>query len=339
MGYPYNDLIAPAILFDNPGITREEFVELLDQTHSSHMPEYKNEDPWNYYAKEQEDDRYHQGLEGLAGLLRLEYSSKYKKFGKPTTDENGLLIHSPYMLPITKFTPDELRPVETKYKFEVRIHTKNVVESPKVIKKFAWGKLKVGNIWEECQLGEERGIVTKIFKEKYIGSKEEDDPLNTSPQYEYKMEIKPFHGEDKRELFKSEEELYKKWPQFHPDFIFNWAQERGSFAVFLREKNFLWLKKDKRYFLDDETFNRIPISFRSSHSFGYTDLILTSEAIKHKAWKILSYKGLKHFPAFLRDFPDVKVKYERAVLDFYISDYAKQKGMSISDFLRMHLTF
>ena len=30
-----SQLIPPAILLDNPGITREEFVELLNQTHST----------------------------------------------------------------------------------------------------------------------------------------------------------------------------------------------------------------------------------------------------------------------------------------------------------------
>lgn len=72
MGYPYHKLIAPAILFKNPGITREEFVEILDQTHSPLFREYAEEEPWDYYDEKFEDERYHSGLEGLAQFLGLE---------------------------------------------------------------------------------------------------------------------------------------------------------------------------------------------------------------------------------------------------------------------------
>ena len=61
MGYPYNELIAPAILLTNPGITREEFIKLLDETHSSCIHEYRPGDPWDYYVYE--DEIYHRGLE------------------------------------------------------------------------------------------------------------------------------------------------------------------------------------------------------------------------------------------------------------------------------------
>lgn len=70
---------------------------------------------------------------------------------------------------------------------------------------------------------------------------------------------------------------------------------------------------------------------------GYTDLILTKEAIKHKAWKLLSYKGRGHLQDFLRDFPDARVEYERAVFDSHTSLSAKLQGLSVSDFLRFRM--
>lgn len=61
---------------------------------------------------------------------------------------------------------------------------------------------------------------------------------------------------------------------------------------------------------------------------------MTSEAIKYRAWKLLSYKGLQHFPQFLEDFPEVVAEYGIAIWDSHTSLSAKIQGLSISDFLR-----
>ena len=102
---------------------------------------------------------------------------------------------------------------------------------------------------------------------------------------------------------------------------------------------FLWLKRNDRYYLDPETFDRIPASLfcDSIESYGYVDLILTVAAIKHKAWKLLSRRGLDHRDAFLRDFPDAREVYERAVWDSHTSLSAKARGMTVNEMLRMRL--
>lgn len=55
MGYAFDELIPVAVLLDHPGVTKEEFVELLEQTTS---------DGWSTLM-------YHTGLEGLAAILQL----------------------------------------------------------------------------------------------------------------------------------------------------------------------------------------------------------------------------------------------------------------------------
>jgi hypothetical protein len=70
---------------------------------------------------------------------------------------------------------------------------------------------------------------------------------------------------------------------------------------------------------------------------GYTDLILTAEAIRHNAWKLLSYKGRMYLQDFLQDFPDSRAEYNHAVWDSHTSLSAKLQGMSISDFLRFRM--
>lgn len=83
----------------------------------------------------------------------------------------------------------------------------------------------------------------------------------------------------------------------------------------------------------------IPISFRASgwKGFGYTDLILTAEAIRNKAWKLLSRRGLSHKLAFLEDFPQANERYTKAVIDAEASFNARNRGLTTTDFLRMRL--
>ncbi len=329
MGYIYDGLIPPAVLFNNPGITREEFVELLAQTHCS-TSQFGKEEPWDYYDGDRHDRHNHRGLKGLAYILHLDDTEEHKSFETSSKDKNGLRINVPYVLP-----SDE---EESSYKFEVVIHERNILEPPKVVEELSWGGLDVGFVWEAVH-GSEKGLVTKIFEEECLIDEEHKDdefldPFESGPGYRYKMEIRPIRSEYRDEKFASEEELYAAWPQFHPDFIFNWSQERGHFSVaYSRDNDFLWLNREGRYHLDEETFDRVPASFQSGE-LGYVDLILTSEAIKHKAWKLLSYRGLIHASAFLRDFPDSKARYTRAVWDSHTSLSAKKKGMTISEFLR-----
>jgi hypothetical protein len=89
MGYPYNKLIAPAILLMNPGVNRDKFIELLDHTHSTFFHEYKPEEPWDHYEKNWEDKKYHDGVEGLAEILCLDYSDQYKKLKGPKSLISG----------------------------------------------------------------------------------------------------------------------------------------------------------------------------------------------------------------------------------------------------------
>ena len=101
MGYAYDELVAPAILFKNPGITKEEFVKLLDLTHTPYLW-YRStlDQAWDYYDPENVNERYHSGLEGLAHLLNLPNTEQFCRFQETRYDENDLQIDPP-----TLFTP------------------------------------------------------------------------------------------------------------------------------------------------------------------------------------------------------------------------------------------
>lgn len=336
MGYPYNELVAPAVLFSNPGVTREEFIVLLDQTHSSDLKEYSESESWCYYDPRFEDNQYHRGLEGLANILRLKNTDRYLEFQNPINpevDEHGLIINPPRnhsFVPYTGTVEDDV----VKSRFVVEIHRRNVVKSPIRVTEYSWDRLSIGSVWEEMQLGEERGIVTKIFNEDGSGEEDELEEFDSGPRWFYDMEIKPFYGEFETDPFETEEALWEAWPQFHPDNVFDWSQQRGHFSGC---KEFLWLRDEDRYYFDLQTLNQIPAGTNAG-SMGYTDLILTIGALRHNAWKILSYVGLKHLEDFLREFPDVREEYEKAVKDSHFSLYAKSKRMTITQLLRERLS-
>jgi hypothetical protein len=149
------------------------------------------------------------------------------------------------------------------------------------------------------------------------------------------MKIRPFYPVYKKQRFSSLDELKSIWSQFDPCFMYDFSQQRGSLYAGIFSKNeFGWIQKDGKYYLDHDTFNNIPASMSNGGMPGYTDLILTSEAIKRRAWKLLSYKGRHHLPAFFKKFPEVKVIYEKAVWDSHTSLYAKNEGITTHEFLR-----
>lgn len=333
MGFTYNGLIPVGILFMNPGITREEFVELLDQTHSAGLLGYEEDEAWDYYPEFQEP-LHHGGLEGLAAILGLNSTKQYSKLMEGRYDENGIFINPPSYLP-----PNENRSEEPD-KFLVHIHEKNIIGSPERRKELSWGKLKKGSVWKEIQCGLEHGLVEKIFWEEDFGAEDEDflDGID-GPRYDYDMEIRIIETIYRKEAFETEEEMLEAFPQFGPDYIYDWSQEKGKFLLTYFNPNFFWINRDGKYYLDETSFAMIPVGLSEGSEFelGYTDFILTLEALKHNAWKLLSYRGTKWLPDFLKDFPDSKAAHEKAIWDAYTSFYARDQRMSTSDFLRFRL--
>ena len=329
MGFPYHELVPPAILLDNPGIDRRTFTTLLNRIKANWMIEYERKDPWNSGARSVNE--FHSGLEGLARVLRLEETEKYKQFRTPTYDANHIAIHPPQLIPIKEESglfPD--------FKFEVRTHKENLLGNPERTEECSWVRLEEGDLWEDLY-GFHGAIVTKIYSEKLPenkpSKKREDEENPENRIYHYDMEVRHINQKWENFVFSSEKEVYSKFPLFSPKKRFEWNQQRGKFYC-LMSNDFRWLMEDGKYYLDPETFNRIGEGFSRTFEGGYHDLILTAEAIKQKAWKVLSYKGLKHLPQFLQDFPESRARYEKAVWDSQTSLYAKQKEMTVSDFLR-----
>jgi hypothetical protein len=174
MGYSSDDLIAPAVLYMNPGVTREEFSTLLNRTHSMIFPTPGME--ICEYRKTAENLRFHTGLEGLAQLLGLNFAERFKQFQEPTFDDHGLLIR-----------PPNYGGESEGGRFFVTVHKGYRFCENQVTNTQYHEEIKVGDFWEDPEGGFEKGIVQKILKFEQI----EDEMF----PYNYEIEFTPVEEE------------------------------------------------------------------------------------------------------------------------------------------------
>jgi hypothetical protein len=309
MGYPYHELISPAILLDNPGITKEEFSSKLQATHYS-TDEIDQSAPWdsslpNTFAPPQ-----------LPEILGLSYTPGFTRFQQPRRDRNYLDINAPKMDTVFQQVDGHLTAVG----YKVIRHIGNDLGEVESLDIYDYGKVQEGDVITD-----------------YLGDGGDFSVCSVTRDTAQVQRITP---KINTQTYPSLEDLYQEWPQFKPENMFDFSQTHGTLDYTFGVEGFLWKKVDGKYYLDEETFNRISASFAAGDyiNFGYTDLILTAEAIKHKAWKLLSRRGLDHLDDFFEAFPDSMVRYEKAVWDSHTSLAAKSKNMTITDFLRMRLT-
>lgn len=355
MGFVYDELIPASVLLNNPGITKEEFVELLSEIKVS-TSTYNREDPWDIYSIQTTRAKFGFGmlrLYKLANFLGIKESDDFKKSLEPTIDENNLWLSKPYFS--YWLYPDS---------FHVYLHYRNKIRKEKIIYGFSYYELeesdfpnkppsKHSHIWFSVFNDKPIGVVKKIITKKefdYYSSEQykminfpEQDFLGSDPpQYYYSCLVTLFF--EKREILRvsSLEKAVEKFPQFHPDYVYNWKKTKGNFLGFGTEK-FCWKNKNGKYYFDEKTFDKIPASFRCNSkrpfSFGYTDLIITAEAIKKKAWKLFSYGGTMHTENFLAKNKDVNEKIRKAIWDSHTSIYAKEKNMTVKEFLRSRILY
>jgi hypothetical protein len=326
MGYPYSELVPAAILLKNPGITKKQFAELLERTIVADLREFSEVDTWNSGLISIPKGA---GLYKLARNLRLNHRDEFKSWinSKKKDVGHGLILSPPdiqeWDLSVTSYIDegfgDEL---EIEEWFDDRVTLDHLIlgltHEPETI-------------FSE-NLGE-YGIVTKV-----LGQRVEKCSSGDSMVY-YRIKFRPSISSWKEEKFSSVDELARKWPQFHPEFMYDFSQRSGTFNVEFDEDSFVWKMDNDRYYLDKESFNRMPSGYFSTHPsrFGYVDLVLTAEAIRNKAWKLLSRCGLNHLDQFLEDFPDSRKRYEAATWDSFTSLYAKKNQLTYTDFLRTRL--
>jgi len=330
MGNPYNDLVAVAVLYLNPGITKEVFVELLDQTHSSFYRNYGAKDGLCDYNPTADDERFHNGLVGLARLLKIELTSEYTSFITPKTDEYGLALRPPSLEDVHD---------EGNTRFKVIVQEGHELSKPETVFDASHERPTIGKIWDDDALYE-TGFIDEIVEVKEIPPNPELlDYGDPEVLFESVLMVRKITGKYKIHRYQTKEKALVEWPLFDPKNQYQWNQRAGIFHLGDRHgsDDFTWCQEGDRYYFDLNTYDQIPISLADSGKYGFTDLLMTVEAIKLGAWKVLSNKGFKFLGEFMERYPDVLEIWKRGVYDWGISMYAKSVGMSTRDMLRFRL--
>ena len=337
MGFPNIHYIAPAILYMNPGINRDEYFNLLNKTHGSswawHSGEGSEKVPLTYYDPAQEDSLFH-SLDGLASLLHLGYSDEYNVFRETRWDANDLPIKPIF------FYPD----FPEKGKYTAFIHETNKLDTEKQITFYGTRKIKPGYIDSfRDETGESLkkalmhnmmgdasilAYIKEIHSKKFAGLETDHEFGDKIAFYKYVASIVPFEKIQRKEVFDSEKDMLKNWPILTSERMYAWDKERGGFMDFVdRLDGFEWYKKDGKYYLDDCLLDKISAS-------SYRQLILTAEAIKVGAWKPLSYTGYAWWGQFLTEYPDARKTFEIAGYFSQHSLSAKHENLTNTEFLR-----
>lgn len=321
MGRARVELMPPAVLYRNPGVTKEEYVELLEEIPYHQVTEYEPEDNWD----EIKTDRYliEEGLEDLATILGLEKSDDFKEFKREEMkrDENDLIVKPP---------ETSIRFNDNSKRYVVKIHMGNDIIEDGIVEE---------TVLDGIEEGEGRNIFGRSYKVREIFEKEKVSESDFRSEWRCKMDALVYEPEFEKEVFENKEELWEEWPQFHPENQYDWEQEGGEFYFFGEWGDpscFLWEREDGKFYFDDETFDQIPASAKISkgNKLGYTDFVLTLEGLKRNAWKLFSHRGHRNYLSdFLEDFPNAKERHDKAVWDFYTSKHAKNKSMTIRDFI------
>ncbi len=339
MGAPNHELIPAAILLDNPGITREEYAQLLRQTHFSCFNERRPNQPWQKPGPyHHETPNFHKGLYSLAEILHLPPPKEPLNIKYPDKDPQGFPIPRPEFISFSQRKNGEW--VEPR--FEVGIFAKTIVDGEEDIEESVFSPLEVGDIFYPWH-GGYRGLVEKVYLTKKLNQNPKTDGIEDyedHPTYRQKLRITKFGTYIKILRFATEKDLTAKFPQFAVDNLFDFSISSGILlheGIWRQDKEpkLLWLKRDNKYYLDLDFF--LSKSHEGEIENSYTNLILTAEAIRNKAWAFLSYCGFRHTNSFLRDFPEASRRYRQAAFDSFTSTGAAKSGLSNLEFLRFRI--
>ena len=339
MGYPSAALIPPAILLENPGITREEFVELLNRTHCTILNSFENIQLKTLKGLPPKFDYegHHLGLHGLARVLCLQRQDIGEE-SKPTEIDRKVTAPTQFGIKGRIKRKEWKGPVYyINYPQAILGKTETLTIVTKGRRRMKpCPNFRLIDYPEKTNMPFFPDRLSQIYGVTITDVKNQRGGLTT-------FKVRKAIDQSRIEKFPSLESLLEKHPKFHPDLMYDFSQSQGEFTWldnYAEKGHFMWKKEGNRYYFDQDCFDRMREGPRADPRtlYGYTCLILTTEAIKHKAWKFLSWRGrLDKTNDLLKEFPDIYKRYARAVWDSHTSLYAKSKGMTHSELMRLRL--
>jgi len=354
MGGPTDHLVPAAILWENPGITREEFAELLSDVGGR---KWRELDIANNLRS---------GLYGVAKFLNLPYTKEYKNIRRKNWDDDFKYSRKEESLWFRGH-------FERKGRFGVFRRSHEVVFEDKELEVYGKGDIisepyEVGDYidtpWQHSK--EYEGLDLQVVEVLWTREIEERMGEHADMHTKQKVKTRGIKFKIEADEFLSIRSLTRKYPEYLPDAMYDFSTESGFLFPFEpkgsgREIEFRWFKVGDRYFLDTRyMLNKIgpnscyvgdwrnrrglgrgwyhPVRAEDRRGFSLTDLVLTAEAIRTRKWKVLGYNGnRRYFSGFMFSSSETLERYEKAVWDNEMSQWAKREGWTNSELLRRRI--
>lgn len=346
MGGPCDRLVPAAVLYDNPqGLSFEEFFARV-----------------NFIA---ENLKPKEGFPDMHYIIENKYAFAAGILHTPHTNEYDLLINS-YFDKDLQYHREEFFP-QRNNNFIVRKENRKLIDKEIVLDTFSRREGNKENKYicdepPENYPEEYSGKNIDFLVLKVLESRIEDEGHADEPYFYEKVLVHPVLIEKKEEVFHSDKELIKKYPEYALRNVYDFSVDKGLIYPSNKEEPpvFCWKKKGGKYFLDvkfmldrlsldgvythtsrthETSYSHIDRTFDWVHDihkggFSLTDLVLTCEAIRKENWKILNYCGVRYeLLKFLYSNPDVFERYEKSVLDAELSTLAEKEGKTHFEFL------
>ncbi len=287
MGYPYHALVPVVILADNPGVNREELAHLFMQTNL-----YQGE--VHYYS-----------------FASREWDGYFKSVWRPFKESDAMGTRGKRHT----YTRAEQRAIISRHNL-ARWDNRQTFHQM-----YEWAARKEIEWLPALPYAEDihKGLYSIG---KLLGLKKTHHDYITwilySPGWPEKRElvydVERSRGGDitkrgETERFCSLDELGEKFPHLLPEAMFDFSQPSGKFNVSIkREANlpYRWHQTNGRYYFDQQHFVDTVHAGGDVLRPGYTDFVITREAVRAGAWKLLTYRGLSHLPNAFKRFPGIK---------------------------------
>jgi len=290
--------------------------------------------PWKEVEEDEAMRFYRLRLEAVAVLLDLPYSDAYCRFQSNGFDRYGLDTKPPYLDLMGEEGPT------------VYIHGGNEVAGAERFTVEAFNQPVEGNTIQ-CEIPgdywEQKLIVVRIIKVKQVSEPGEEDYPETTWECEViGRKVTPIY---EKHIFSNLDEVYKRFPAFHPYAKYDFSQLTGRFGStgHFPPKYMSWCRdSERKYRLTLETYARIPPSLMpgpwAPGNWSLQDLELTAHVIDRKAWWIFAYNGQEYVDrAFAEGILDT-CEYRRFCRWTQLANVARKEGWSLSERMRHHLT-
>lgn len=346
MGAPNYSMIPAAILLQNPGITREEFVELLNKTKVGPSPNLKR--PWTQLPEDKLDLVFHSGLHELGEILGLRrnasvhvnYSAE-KALIHSAKEQGKKIIAIPENKTLLLAKQDEYTTrtlfVKTKLmkdKWQIEFQT---VDSKEILLETKTDNFILNFKPEPGKLFHIHGVLNETYR---IAKILDIQNGKNEGQHNTRLEVDVLNWEHKINTYDNENALKKHHPNLTAENIYDWTKNRGNIhGEFLRSRP-TWQKKGDKYYLEN------PLEIKKGrptkldlklHETMYGDLIVTSEALKKEAWSLFGFYGYMYPQKFLVDHPDSFNEHHKSMNDYWLYRYAKNNSLTISEYMRLRL--